>query len=87
LAQTFVIAVFAYPEDWIEHLTWVATLLFILTRGPGAFSIDYWRAPALRTATTSEPEKLDALPTNASKVGAGVLPSDLTRLQHGGVGP
>jgi len=44
LAQTFVIAVFVYPEDWIEHLAWVAMLLFILTRGPGAFSIDYWLA-------------------------------------------
>jgi putative oxidoreductase len=44
LAQTFVIAVFVYPEDWIEHLAWVAMLLFILTRGPGAFSIDHWLA-------------------------------------------
>jgi len=40
LAQTFVIAAFVYPEDWIEHLTWAAMLLFILTRGPGAISLD-----------------------------------------------
>jgi putative oxidoreductase len=44
LAQSFVIAVFVYPEDWIEHLTWVAMLLFILTRGPGALSVDHWLA-------------------------------------------
>jgi putative oxidoreductase len=42
LAQTFVIEVFVYPEDWIEHLTWTAMLLFILTRGPGAISFDHW---------------------------------------------
>jgi len=40
LAMTFVIGVFVYPEDWIEHLGWAAMLLLILTRGPGAFSLD-----------------------------------------------
>ena len=47
LAQTFVIAVFVYPEDWIEHLTWAAMLLFILTRGPGPISLDHWVARAM----------------------------------------
>jgi putative oxidoreductase len=41
LGMTFVIAVFVYPEDWIEHLGWAAFLLFILTRGPGPFSLDH----------------------------------------------
>jgi putative oxidoreductase len=40
LGMTFVIAVFVYPEDWIEHLGWAAFLLFILTRGPGLLSLD-----------------------------------------------
>ena len=44
LAQTFVIEAFVYPEDWIEHLTWASMLLLILTRGPGALSIDHWLA-------------------------------------------
>ena len=44
LAQTFVIEAFVYPEDWIEHLTWASALLLILTRGPGAISIDRWLA-------------------------------------------
>jgi putative oxidoreductase len=44
LAQTFVIEAFVYPEDWIEHLTWASMLLLILTRGPGAISIDHWLA-------------------------------------------
>jgi putative oxidoreductase len=47
LAQTLVIAVFVYPEDWIEHLTWAAMLLFILTRGPGPVSLDRLLAPAI----------------------------------------
>lgn len=46
LAQTFVIEAFVYPEDWIEHLTWASMLLFILTRGPGAISLDYFIARA-----------------------------------------
>jgi putative oxidoreductase len=42
LGMTVVIEVFVYPEDWIEHLTWASLLLFILTRGPGAISVDHW---------------------------------------------
>lgn len=41
LGMTFVIGVFVYPEDWIEHLGWAAMLLLILTRGPGAISLDH----------------------------------------------
>jgi putative oxidoreductase len=40
LAQALVIQVFVYPEDWIEHLTWASMLLLLLTRGPGAISLD-----------------------------------------------
>ena len=47
LAQTLVIEVFVYPEDWIEHLTWAAMLLFILTRGPGAVSLDRYLGRAM----------------------------------------
>jgi putative oxidoreductase len=47
LGMTVVIEVFVYPEDWIEHLTWASLLLFILTRGPGAISVDHWLAPVL----------------------------------------
>ena len=41
LGMTFVIEVFVYPEQWIEHLMWASILLFILTRGPGALSLDH----------------------------------------------
>jgi len=47
LAQTLVIQVFVYPEDWIEHLIWAAMLLVILTRGPGPVSVDRFLAPAV----------------------------------------
>jgi putative oxidoreductase len=41
LGMTFVIEVFVYPEQWIEHLMWASILVFILTRGPGALSLDH----------------------------------------------
>ena len=40
LGMVFVIQTFVYPENWVEHLTWGAMLIFILTRGPGPISLD-----------------------------------------------
>ncbi|HTY76238.1 MAG TPA: DoxX family protein [Candidatus Bathyarchaeia archaeon] len=34
------IQLFVYPQAWPEHLVWGSILLFLLTRGPGAFSLD-----------------------------------------------
>jgi putative oxidoreductase len=50
LGMTCVIQFLVYPEDWLQHLTWAAMLLFILTRGPGLLSLDHiiatkWLAP------------------------------------------
>src|SRR6516165_11561025 len=36
-----VIQVFVYPNAWPDHVLWGSILLFLLTRGPGAFSVDY----------------------------------------------
>jgi putative oxidoreductase len=52
LGMTFVIGVFVYPEDWVEHLGWAASLLFILTRGPGWISLDHLLAPRFMTGQT-----------------------------------
>jgi putative oxidoreductase len=41
LGMTFVIQTFVYPDLWLIHLTWATILLFILTRGPGAISVDH----------------------------------------------
>ncbi|MGE5539009.1 MAG: DoxX family protein [Gemmatimonas sp.] len=40
LGMVFVIQVFVYPANWAEHLTWATLLLFVLTRGAGAVSVD-----------------------------------------------
>lgn len=44
LGMTFVIEVFVYPLNWAEHLTWATLLLFVLSRGAGAISIDHFLA-------------------------------------------
>lgn len=41
LGMIFVIQVFVYPQAWAEHLLWASILVFILSRGPGAFSLDH----------------------------------------------
>jgi putative oxidoreductase len=45
LAMAAVIQVFVYPGNWPEHLLWAAALGFIISRGPGAISLDrlIWR--------------------------------------------
>lgn len=41
LGMTFVIQIFVYPQAWTEHLLWASVLGFLLTRGPGALSLDH----------------------------------------------
>jgi len=36
-----VIQTFVYPNAWADHLFWAGALLIILSRGPGAFSLDH----------------------------------------------
>ena len=40
LGMIAVIQTFVYPHSWSDHLTWGSILLFLLTRGPGALSLD-----------------------------------------------
>ncbi|MGE3844671.1 MAG: DoxX family protein [Vicinamibacterales bacterium] len=40
LGMIAVIQTFVYPNAWTEHLVWASILVFLLTRGPGAFSVD-----------------------------------------------
>jgi putative oxidoreductase len=46
LAMIVTIQLFVYPRAWPEHLVWGSILLFLLTRGPGAVSIDHLIARA-----------------------------------------
>ena len=48
LGMTLVIEVFVYPEYWTMHLMWASILLFLLTKGPGVFSLDHYVNHLLR---------------------------------------
>ena len=41
LGMTLVIQVFVYPGAYATHGVWAALLLYLMARGPGAFSIDH----------------------------------------------
>ena len=41
LAMTLVIQLLVYPVNWPEHLGWAVMLLLLLSRGPGAWSLDH----------------------------------------------
>lgn len=41
LGMISVIQIFVYPSAWPDHTLWGSVLVFLLTRGPGAFSVDY----------------------------------------------
>jgi putative oxidoreductase len=50
LGMIAVIQTFVYPGAYAEHLTWASILLFLLTRGGGAWSLD--RLLGLEAPTT-----------------------------------
>lgn len=41
LGMIVVIQSFVYPQAWTEHLLWASILVFLLTRGPGEWSLDH----------------------------------------------
>ena len=60
LGMLMTIQLFVYPSAWPEHLVWGSILLFLLTRGPGAISID--RAIGLEPA-----ERDSTVPTSRAR--------------------
>ena len=40
LVMPLTIQFLVYPENWPEHLMWASILAYVLSRGPGALSID-----------------------------------------------
>jgi putative oxidoreductase len=40
LGMVLVIQTFVYPMAWPDHIQWLAFMIFIVCRGPGAFSLD-----------------------------------------------
>ena len=41
LVMTMVIQLFVFPDGWPDHILWIALLVQIISRGPGAISIDH----------------------------------------------
>jgi putative oxidoreductase len=41
LGMISVIQIFVYPQAWPDHVLWGSILIFLLTRGPGALSLDH----------------------------------------------
>ncbi len=41
LVMTLVIQLFVYPDAYATHGLWAALMLYIMARGPGAFSLDH----------------------------------------------
>ncbi|MEQ1900802.1 MAG: DoxX family protein [Devosia sp.] len=41
IGMTLIIVTLVYPASWNESLLWGSILVMLLTRGPGAFSLDY----------------------------------------------
>jgi putative oxidoreductase len=41
LCMISAIQIFVYPSAWPDHVLWGSVLIFLLTRGPGRFSMDY----------------------------------------------
>jgi putative oxidoreductase len=41
LGMIAVIQIFVYPNAWSDHLLWGSILVFLLSRGPGALSLDH----------------------------------------------
>jgi putative oxidoreductase len=55
LAMTAVIEIFVYPENWPEHLLWSGSLLYVICRGPGAFSADAILRRQFQKSSSEEP--------------------------------
>ncbi len=41
LGMVLVIQTFVYPMAWPDHIQWLAFMIFIVCRGPGAISLDH----------------------------------------------
>jgi putative oxidoreductase len=41
IGMTLTIQLFVYPMSWPDHLTWLTSLILLLTRGPGVISLDH----------------------------------------------
>lgn len=54
LGMLAVIQTFVYPNAWADHVFWAGALALILTRGPGALSLDHLIARRFEQAGCNE---------------------------------
>lgn len=55
LGMVLVIQTLVYPQAWTEHLLWASVLVLLLTRGPGALSLDHLIERRLGTDMAAQP--------------------------------
>jgi putative oxidoreductase len=53
LVMITVIQIFVYPQAWTDNLLWASILVFLLTRGAGALSLDQFIEQSLSKRTRS----------------------------------
>lgn len=67
LGMIAVIQTFVYPNAWTEHLVWASILVFLLTHGPGAFSLDHLIARHFSRAKSSTNAQVTRSPLRVQK--------------------
>jgi putative oxidoreductase len=60
LGLATVIQTFVYPNAWPDHIQWLAFMLILLARGPGAISLDALVARRLRLEQGTRPSSTNA---------------------------
>jgi putative oxidoreductase len=55
LGMTATIQLFIYPDAWPTHIQWLAFMLIIVLRGPGAWSLDALVGPRLLGGRAAAP--------------------------------
>jgi len=55
LGMIAVIQLFVYPQAWTDNLLWASILVFLLTRGPGALSLDNLIEKGASRASAAKP--------------------------------
>ncbi|HET7133736.1 MAG TPA: DoxX family protein [Gammaproteobacteria bacterium] len=65
LGMIAVIQIFVYPNAWSDHLLWTSILVFLLTRGPGALSVDHLAARLVRRYASTPRHSAAPAPTGS----------------------
>jgi putative oxidoreductase len=67
LGMISVIQIFVYPGAWPDHVLWGSVLIFLLTRGPGPFSLDHLIERYFTKWHKHSPPKLGGVPERSNR--------------------